>query len=39
MGFPDEAAVYLNPLRIVVVAVLVLGASIALLLLGGKRRR
>jgi hypothetical protein len=39
MDFPTEAIQYLNPLRSAVVAVMVLGASIAMLLLGGKRKR
>jgi hypothetical protein len=39
MDFPNEAMTYLNPLRSAAVAVMVLGASIAMLLLGEKRKR
>jgi hypothetical protein len=39
MDFPNEAIPYLNPLRSALVAVMVLGASIAMLLLGTKRKR
>jgi hypothetical protein len=39
MGFPEEVVVYVNPLRIVVVAVIALLASIAVILLSGRRKR